>query len=197
MKKNTLFILLYIVCNLVIAQHVKLKNIINYNAFGMDVLPHENLMFGGNHVFYKNLGFGLSYRFGIKDFLAPSIFGFPGDLQNFDSINSNNLFTNNYQKTFAFSVVPSLVISITHKIPLYFGVGITRVRIYREYFEKGSGEKFWIEDIREDKILPTFTVGTFIPIYRRLLFNVAYDHLPQSFFIGISIRSWDAWDEFN
>ena len=197
MKKNTLFILLLISCNLVNAQRIKLKNTINYNAFGMDVLPHEQLMFGGNHVFYKSLGFALSYRFGIKDFMAPGIFGSPGDVQNFDSIKSNNLFTNNFQKTYSFSVVPSFVIALTHKIPLYVGVGITRQRVYREYIEKGNGDKFWIEDKRDDKIVPTFTVGTFIPIYRRLLFNIAYDHLPQSVFVGISIRSWDSWDEFN
>ncbi len=197
MKKNTLFILLLLSCNLVNAQRIKLKNTINYNAFGMDVLPHEQLMFGGNHVFYKSLGFALSYRFGVKDFMAPGIFGSPGDLQNFDSISANNLFTNNFQKTYSFSVVPSFVIALTHKIPLYVGVGITRQRVYREYLEKGNGDKFWIEDKREDKIVPTFTVGTFIPIYRRLLFNIAYDHLPQSVFVGISIRSWDSWDEFN
>ncbi len=197
MKKNTLFILLLVSCNLVNAQRIKLKNTINYNAFGMDVLPHEQLMFGGNHVFYKSLGFALSYRFGIKDFMAPGIFGSPGDVQNFDSISANNLFTNNFQKTYSFSVVPSFVIALTHKIPLYVGVGITRQRVYREYIEKGNGDKFWTEDKRDDKIVPTFTVGTFIPIYRRLLFNVAYDHLPQSIFVGISIRSWDSWDEFN
>jgi len=197
MKNNTLFIFLLISSNFVYAQRVKLKNTINYNAFGMGVLPHDQLMVGGNHVFYKSIGFALSYRFGIKDFMAPSQFGNPGKIQDFDFVKDNNLFTNNYQKTYSFSIVPSFVIALTHKLPLYIGAGITRERIYREYLEKGSGDKFWIEDKRDDKIVPTFTVGTFIPIYRRLLFNIAYDHLPQSVFIGISIRSWDSWDEFN
>jgi hypothetical protein len=197
MKENKLLLILLLIGLSASAQKVKLKNMIDYTAFGMNVLPHEHLLFGGNHVFYKSIGMAISYRFGIRDFLAPSQFGTPGDLQNFDSVRSNNLFTNNSNKTYAFVFVPSFVVALTHKMPLYFGVGIARERIYREYIEKGTGEKFWIEDKRDDKILPTFTIGTFIPIYRRLLLNVAYDHLPQSVFIGISIRSWDAWDEFN
>lgn len=197
MKKNKILLLFLLFAFSATAQKVKLKNMINYNAFGMNILPHEYLLFGGNHIFYKQIGMGISYRFGIKDFLAPGQFGTPGDLQNFDSVSSNNLFTKNFNKTYSFIFVPTFVVALTHKIPLYFGVGITRQRIYREYIEKGNGEKFWIEDKRDDKFLPTFTVGTFIPIYRRLLLNVAYDHLPQSVFIGISIRSWDAWDEFN
>jgi len=198
MKKNILFIGFIICCNFFAnAQRIKLKNTINYNSFGMNVVPSDLLLFGGNHLFYKSLGFGLSYRFGIKDFLAPSQFGTPGNVEDFDSVIANNLFTNNANKTYAFSLVPTFVIALTHKIPLYIGVGIIRERIYREYLEKATGNKFWIEDKRNDKILPTFTLGAFIPIYRRLLLNIAYDHLPQSVFVGISIRSWDSWDEFN
>ncbi|MFZ4799525.1 MAG: hypothetical protein ACOYMA_18660 [Bacteroidia bacterium] len=197
MKKIIAFAIIFCCSISLHAQKIKLKHTINYNAFGMGVLPHDQLMVGGNHVFYKSIGMALSYRFGIKDFLAPGQFGTPGDVANFDSVNSNNLFTNKSNKTYAFAIVPSIAIAITHKIPLYIGMGITRERIYREYLEKPTGQKFWIEDKRFSKFLPTFTVGTFIPIYRRLLLNVAYDYLPQTFFVGISIRSWESWDEFN
>jgi hypothetical protein len=149
-------------------------------------------MGGGNHVFYKSLGMAISYRFGMKDFLQKT-----ESQQDFQAIKENNLFTGNTSITYSFSFVPSIVVAITHKMPIYFGAGITRKRIYREFSEKLSGNISWIEDKAGDKILPTFTVGTFIPIYRRLLLNVAYDYMPQTFFVGISIRSWESWDEFN
>lgn len=197
MKKNTILLFLLINSTLILAQRVKLKNTINYNAFGMQALPYEQLMVGGNHIFHKNLGFALSYRFGIKDFLSPKEDGTPGKQEDFQTVVDKNLFTEKYSKTYSFFIVPSLAVAIRPKWPIYGGIGITRKRIYREYLEMGTGEKFWIEDKREDEILPTFTVGTFIPITGRLMLNVAYDHLPQSVFIGFAIRSWDSWNEFN
>lgn len=192
MKKNIAVIIAFCCCISLSAQKIKLKHTINYNAFGMGVLPHDQLMGGGNHVFYKSIGMALSYRFGIKDLLQKT-----ESQVDFPVIKQNNLFTGNTSTTYSFSVVPSIAIAITHKLPVYLGMGITRRRIYREFLEKGTGNVLWIEDKADDKILPTFTVGTFIPIYRRLLINVAYDYLPQTIFVGISIRSWESWDEFN
>lgn len=179
------------------AQKIKLKHTINYNAFGMGVLPHDQLMVGGNHVFYKSVGMALSYRFGIKDLLAPTQEGETGEFDLFKNAKKKNLLTGKSVTAYSFSIVPSIAIAITHKIPLYIGMGITRKKVYKEYFAADTITKFWFVDDAETKILPTFTVGTFIPIYRRLLLNVAYDYLPQTFFVGISIRSWESWDEFN
>lgn len=197
MKK--IFVTYILVCCtfLAFSQKVKLKNTINYNAFGMGVMPYEQLMVGGNHVFYKSLGFALSYRFGIKDLISPSLDGNVGEVDLFKRAKSKNLLTGKASTAYAFSIIPSFAFSITHKIPAYVGIGITRKRIYKEYYAADSITKFWFIDDSETKILPTFTIGTFIPIYRRVLLNIAYDHLPQSVFIGISIRSWDSWDEFN
>jgi len=55
-EKNTLLLFLLINSTLIFAQRVKLKNTINYNAFGMQALPYDQLMVGGNHIFHKNLG---------------------------------------------------------------------------------------------------------------------------------------------
>jgi hypothetical protein len=197
MKK--IILILIISCYIISlkAQKIKLKNTINYNAFGMGVLPHEQLMVGGNHVFYKSIGMALSYRFGIKDLMAPTQDGVTGDYDLFKNAKSKNLLTGKSSIAYSFAIVPSFAIAITHKIPLYIGAGITRKKVYKEYFGADSISKFWYVDDAETKILPTFTVGTFIPIYRRLLLNVAYDYLPQTLFIGISIRSWESWDEFN
>ncbi|MCF8429763.1 MAG: hypothetical protein K9G64_06480 [Bacteroidia bacterium] len=197
MKKIIAFIIIF--CSIISlqAQKIKLKHTINYNAFGMGILPHDQLMFGGNHVFYKSIGMAISYRFGIKDLLAPTQDGETGELELFKNAKAKNLLTGKTSTAYSFAIIPSIAIAITHKIPLYIGMGITRKKVYKEYYAADTISKFWFVDDAETKILPTFTVGTFIPIYRRLLLNIAYDYLPQTVFVGISIRSWESWDEFN
>ena len=96
----------------------------------MGVLPHDQFMFGGNHVFYRSFGMALSYRFGIKDLLAPTQEGETGELELFKNAKAKNLLTGKTSTAYSFAIIPSFTIAITHKIPLYIGLGITRKKHY-------------------------------------------------------------------
>lgn len=202
MKKNVLSGLFILLTVQAFAQYANsedkthMQKFIAYNCFGMGAIPADQLMIGGNHVFFKKVGFALSYRFGIRDFMEP-IKGKSGDQPFLDSIRANNLFTGEQSISYAYFVAPSLVVTLTPKIPLYIGMGITKKKVYKEYQEKFDPNKYWIEEKQDARLLPTFTIGTCIPIYGRLVLNLAYDNEPRTIFVGFTIRSWDSYDEIN
>ncbi len=172
----------------------RMTKFIAYNCFGMQALPHEQLMIGGNHIYFKKVGFGISYRFGIKDFMEP-VKGLPGDQKFLEIIRDSNLFTGQQSISYAYFFVPSISIAITPKIPIYLGVGLTKKKVYKEYKEKFVDIGLWVEDKEDARTVPTFTIGTCIPIYGRFVLNLAYDHEPQALFLGFTIRAWDSYDE--
>jgi hypothetical protein len=174
----------------------RMTKFIAYNCFGMQALPAEQIMIGGNHIFFKKAGFGISYRFGIKDFMEP-VKGLPGDQKALEMIRDSNLFTGDQSISYAYFFVPSISIAITPKIPIYIGVGLTKKKVYKAYKEKFVDTKLWIEDKEDARTVPTFTIGTCIPIYGRFVMNFSYDHEPQALFVGFTIRAWDSYDEID
>jgi hypothetical protein len=161
---------------------------VKYNAFGVGVLPHEHLMAGGNHVLYKKHGFGLSWRVGIGNIINK-----PGTAAEypFDTAVVKGWLTGNTKPFFNYSTCLNYVLPITKKWPVYFGAGVTRKGLYAESVETNPlGEKLdpvWHNVNRELGFKFTFTAGTFIPITNRIILNIAYDHLPQTVFIGLAI----------
>ncbi len=161
---------------------------VKYNAFGAGVLPHEHLMVGGNHVTYKKQGFGLSWRVGVGN-----IINNPGTAADYpyDTAVAKGWLTGNTKTYFNYSACLNYVIPITKKWPVYFGAGITRRGLYAESIELNPlGERLgpvWHIVERELGFKFNFTAGTFIPITNRIVLNIAYDHLPQTVFVGIAI----------
>jgi hypothetical protein len=77
---------------------------------------------------------------------------------------------------------------------LYFGAGIIRHRealeIAAPFFVPGKTE--FIGDPERLRFKPTFTAGIFVPLFSRIVLNVAYDTRPNLFFVGLAIS-----DPFN
>ena len=159
---------------------------VKYNAFGMGVLPHERLMFGGNHISYKKFGFGISWRLGIENM----IYTREGYSKIFYNTAANNgWLTGKTKNYYSFGGSFNTVIPVTKKIPMYFGLGVVRQRQFAELqtpFTK-PGETEWVMNTKETKFLLNFGAGVFIPIAGRLVLNLGYDHLPQTIFVGIAI----------
>jgi len=197
--KNLLALALFFFFKLSWAQHTvinkpylsgnKLRSV-QYNAFGLGVLPHEHLMAGGNHVSYKKYGFGLSWRVGIKNIISK-----PGKEADFsyDTALAKGWLTGKTQPYFSYSALLNFVYPITKKIPLYAGIGATRVGMYAESVEINPiGQKqdaTWHLVPAEVKFKLNFTVGTYLPLSNRVALNIAYDYLPQTVFVGIAINS--------
>ncbi|MFN4083822.1 MAG: hypothetical protein ACK4K9_09340 [Bacteroidia bacterium] len=161
---------------------------VQYNAFGMGVLPHQHLMAGGNHVSYKKYGFGISWRVGVQNIISK-----PGKAADFpyDTALAKGWLTGKKQQYFSYSACFNFVLPITKKIPFYAGIGATRTGMYAESIEVNPlGDKkdpTWHLVQNEVKFKLNITAGTYIPITNRIALNIAYDHLPQTMFIGIAI----------
>ncbi|MCF8253733.1 MAG: outer membrane beta-barrel protein [Bacteroidia bacterium] len=157
-----------------------------YNAFGMGVYPNDQLMVGGNHISYRKFGFGVSWRVGINNIL---ILRDGLSFTNYDTAVKNNWQTGNTKKAYSFGVGLNMVVPITKKIPLYFGIGTVRERIFSELQTpyKNPGETEWVINTDETKFKLNFGGGVFIPLTNRIILNLGYDHLPQTFFVGIGI----------
>ncbi len=176
------------------SNYVKAKYI-KYNAFGMGAMPYKDLMFGGNHIFYRKIGFCISYRAGIRDLLEPK---YISDIPYAKLVQSQiNTSTGNTLSTYAFSVVPGFAYALTKKIPIYGGVGIVKNRHYSEFINTIDSSTAWAENTNLSNLQLTFTAGIFIPLFWRVVLNVAYDHAPQTVFIGLTIRSWDAYEDLD
>lgn len=154
---------------------------IRYNAFGVSD-PTNQIMIGGNHVSFRKMGFGLSWRAGAK-FIDES-YNKSGDVI-YDNAKSNNWLTGKKSLSYAYTVMPGFAFAVTKKIPLFLGAGIIRQRQIEEY--DGIPGKGWSMNPDETKFNFNFTAQTFIPLGNFLVINVGYDHLPQSVFVGIAI----------
>lgn len=158
-----------------------------YNSLGMGVLPSDYLMLGGNHISYRKIGFGVSWRLGIQNILLNKQ-GF--SFMDYDTARANSWLTGNSKKTYSFGANFNVVIPITKKIPFYIGAGVVRQRQFAEVqtpFSTNGPE--WILNTTETKFKFNFSGGVFIPIVNRLVLNIAYDYLPQTLFIGFAISS--------
>ncbi len=162
-----------------------------YNAFGagLDLGTAgvwENKMVGGNHVSYRKVGFGLSWRFGINNYEKMKE-GLSYIL--YENALRENWLTGKFFNTYSYSVTANFVFHITKKIPLYFGAGAIRQRQFVEIqpFGNPAFPNEWTINPNEVKFVPNFTAGVFIPLFSRLVLNVAYDHVPQMVFVGFSI----------
>ncbi|OYU95244.1 MAG: hypothetical protein CFE21_13155 [Bacteroidetes bacterium B1(2017)] len=157
-----------------------------YNAFGMGVLPYQNLMIGGNHISYRKIGFGVSWRMGIENFNNTRK-GFSG--VDYDTASNKGWFTRKSKNYYSFAGTFNVVVPITQKIPFYLGVGVVRQRNFREIQTPFAqpGETEWVFNPYDTKFKFNFTAGVFIPIVNQVVLNIAYDHLPQTIFVGIAI----------
>lgn len=184
MKKQICSILLMVLVQTALGQD-KPKPV-KYNAFGMGVLPHEELLVGGNHVSYRKIGFGLSWRVGIKNFQMNQD-GF-GDIP-YDTAKAKGYLTGQSKSAYSFGANLNFVIPITKKIPLYIGAGVIRHRVAAEVQPPWAnpGETFYVINTNETVFKPNFTVGVFVPLFSRVVLNLAYDYLPGTVFAGIAI----------
>lgn len=163
---------------------------VKYNAFGMGVFPYKELMIGGNHISYKKIGFGLSWRISGRNLVEN-----PGKASevNYDTAAARGWFTGNVKNYYAYTGMFNFVIPVTKKWPVYAGIGATRFKSYKELQEvlpnQTLDEPTWLIDQKETWFKLNFTAGTFIPITNRIILNIAYDHLPQTVFVGIAISS--------
>jgi hypothetical protein len=184
MKKQLCYVLLMVLAQTAIGQD-KPKPV-KYNAFGMGVLPHEELLAGGNHVSYRKIGFGLSWRVGIKNFQMNQV-GF-GSIP-YDTAKSKGYLTGQSKSAYSFGANLNFVIPITKKIPLYIGAGVIRHRVAAEVQPPWTnpGETVYVINTKETVFKPNFTVGVFVPLFSRVVLNLAYDYLPGTVFVGIAI----------
>ncbi len=163
---------------------------VKYNCFGaaFDLtgnVPWNNKMVGGNHVYYRRFGYGISWRLGIKNYEEAKD---PIGEILYENAAAQNLFTGKFHNTYSYSANFTFVTHITKKIPFYIGLGLTRQKQKVEIFKPWNpAEKEWIINPDEVKFLPNFTAGFMIPLYRRLIFNMGYDHMPQCVFVGLTI----------
>lgn len=162
---------------------------VKYNCFGaaFDLAGPEtfyNKMVGGNHVYYRRFGYGLSWRLGIRN-MQESIN--PYNTIAFDTAAKNNWLTGKKNTTYSYSMNVNFVMHITKKIPLYLGLGVTRQKQSVEILPFTTGVVEWTVNPNEVKFIPNFTAGVMIPIYQRLILNLGYDHMPQSVFVGLTI----------
>jgi hypothetical protein len=158
---------------------------IRYNAFGVSD-PTNQIMIGGNHVSFRKMGFGLSWRAGAK-FIDES-YSKSGDVAYTNISNASASpykFTGNKSLSYAYTVMPGFAFAVTKKIPFFLGAGIIRQRQLEEY--EGLSGKGWSMNPDETKFNFNFTAQTFIPLGNTVVLNFGYDHLPQSIFIGITI----------
>ena len=159
---------------------------VKYNAFGMGVLPIDNLMAGGNHVSYRKFGFGLSWRVGINNILKNK----EGASEiSYDTAFNNGWLTGKTENYYSFGANLNFVIPITKKIPIYFGIGAVRQRQFSELQTPfaAPGETDWQLNAHKTKFKFNFGAGTFIPIGGNVVLNLSYDYLPKTLFVGIAI----------
>jgi hypothetical protein len=185
MKKQLCFVLLMVLVQTAIGQD-KPKPV-KYNAFGMGVLPHEELLAGGNHVSYRKVGFGLSWRVGIKNLQMNQV-GY-GTIP-YDTALAKGYLTGQSKSAYSFGANLNFVIPITKKIPFYIGAGVIRHRVAAEVQPpwNSPGETFYVINTSETVFKPNFTAGIFVPLFdSRVVVNLAYDHLPRGVFLGIAI----------
>jgi len=154
---------------------------IRYNAFGVSD-PTNQIMIGGNHVSFRKMGFGLSWRAGAK-FIDES-YSKSGDVT-YENAKNNNWLTGSKSLSYAYTVMPGFAFAVTKKIPLFLGAGVIRQRQLEEYI--GGTGKGWSLNPDETKFNFNFTAQTFIPLGNTVVLNFGYDQLPQSIFIGITI----------
>lgn len=195
MKQLILFLgLLLLVVN-VLSQTVQPK-FVKYNAFGMGVLPHSDLMIGGNHIAFRKLGFCLSWRGGIKDLLEPERLS---DIPYDTLLKSSVLYqpTNSIMRNYSFFFGMGMAVALTKKIPLYVNLGITRKRQYEQFRNLNDQSIHWAVNASKTEYKPSFTAGTFIPLFGRLVLNLSYDYEPQTLFVGLTIRAWDAYEDID
>ncbi len=159
---------------------------VKYDAFGFGVFPTEHLMCGANHVSYRKFGFGISWRVGIQNLLINRE-GFSEII--FDTAKNNGWLTGNTKTSYSFGANMNFVFAITKKIPGYVGIGAVRQRVFSELQTPfaNPGETEWQIDPHNTKFVMNFGTGVFIPIANRVILNLAYDHKPQTFFVGIAI----------
>jgi hypothetical protein len=157
-----------------------------YNSFGMGVLPHQELMFGGNHISFRKIGFGVSWRVGARSIIETREKNFSTVL--FENAIKNKWFTGEVSTNYVYNACFNFVLPITKKIPVYFSAGVTRIRQFDAIHPLGDPNiTEWIVNENETKFDLNLNAGVFVPISGRFVLNVGYDHLPQTVFVGICI----------
>lgn len=169
---------------------------ISYTALGYLAPLHMNdIVIGGTSSVYKRFGSFLSYKAGIKNWMMPE--GTKGDIT-YKNVKDNNwIITSNTQKAVTFMLSGGLAFSIWKKMPIYIGVGATRYREFFEYIDPFDGIAKWNVNTDKTGFQLNYTGGFMVPLFSRVILNVGYDHNPQSIFIGIGVRSKEAYDDID
>lgn len=164
---------------------------VKYSAVGGHVYPVGDNMIGVNHVTYRKLGIGISTRLGINNYLMNREGYSKITLEN---ARSNGWLTGKSKSAYGFSIGLNLVVPVTKKIPFYIGAGMIRHRealeIAAPFFAPGKTE--FALDPERLRFKPTFTAGIYVPLFSRIVLNVAYDTRPNLLFVGLAIS-----DPFN
>ncbi len=180
-------------------QHILKENKgkpILYNSLGMGVLPHKELMIGGNHISFRKIGFGVSWRVGARSIIETREKNFSSVL--FENAAKNKWFTGEISRNYVYNACLNFVLPITKKIPVYIGAGVTRIRQFDAIHPLGDPNKTeWIVNENETKFEMNLNVGVFVPLTSRIILNVGYDHLPQTLFVGICIASPYVWEDID
>lgn len=164
---------------------------VKYSAIGAHAYPVGDNMIGVNHVTYRKIGIGISARLGINNYLM-NRYGYSEI--SVDNARKSGWLTGKSKSAYGFSIGLNLAVPLTKKIPLYFGAGIIRHRealeIAAPFFNPGETE--FALDPERLRFKPTFTAGIFVPLFSRIVLNVAYDTRPNLIFVGLAIS-----DPFN
>ena len=174
-----------------------------YNSLGVGVFPADKLIVGGNHVGYRRHGFGISWRADLPTIRE----GFSGNKSDLDIAlaRRNNWQTGKQKEFYLLNLNLNYVIPITQKIPFYIGMGIANRVIITEFqpIYLPPGETIWLDEKDYQKFKLNFGFGIFVPVFKRVVLNVGYDHRPQSVFVGIAIsgpfnyEDLDLWENPN
>jgi hypothetical protein len=161
----------------------------SYSSLGYNhALNYKDIIIGGTSTVYKKFGTFINYKVGIQNFLLPTQ-GERGQFTYENASTNGSIITGRTENSVAFSVGGGLTIAITKRMPLYFGAGAVRSRTFFEYVDITDNKPKWNMDERSGKIELNYTAGIFIPLWGRLVLNLAYDHKPQCVFLGLAISS--------
>lgn len=190
MKKLLVFVIAGLVLPLAGLGQTRGKPV-KYGAFGGHVYPQGDRMIGFNTLSYRRLGWGVSGKLGIQNILMNRDGYSTITLEN---AKNNGWLTGKTKSAYGFSIGLNLGVALTKKIPIYGGLGIIR---YREAVEVASpafnpGETEYILNLDKIRFKPTFSAGAYVPLFSRVVLNIAYDTRPGLLFVGLAIS-----DPFN
>jgi len=171
---------------------------IKYNSLGyqIPIISNKDIVVGGMSLAYKRLGFCVTYRIGIKNFLMPD--GERGFFTYDNVVKDSFTITGNTQRSVVGMMSGCMVFAVTKKWPIYVGPGGTFYREFFEYLDPFDKNKpKWNDNPNYQGLQWNITAGTVIPITNRILLNVEYNNNPQCIFVGIVITERFCYEDID